>query len=55
MLATGGMFDILLFHAGPFGEYVAGIAFTRDGRLLGWSEPDGYYFIDLGRKPASKD
>lgn len=85
-----------LFNAGPFGEYVAGMAFTpdgkriaatgcekalrlfdaatgaivlalkrsacgskpafsRDGRLLGWSEPDGYYFIDLGRKPANKD
>jgi len=30
-------------------------AFTRDGRLLGWNEPDGYYFIDLGptQKPTS--
>ncbi len=25
--------------------------FSRDGRLLGWSEPDGYLFIDLGKKP----
>lgn len=23
-------------------------AFTHDGRLLGWSEPAGFYFIDLG-------
>jgi WD40 repeat protein len=26
-------------------------AFSSDGRLLGWSEPDGYWFIDLGKKP----
>ena len=78
------------FNAGPFGHYVAGMsftpdgkrivatgcekllrifdaetgeiilqlprpecsskpAFTRDGRLLGWSEPAGYRFIDLGK------
>lgn len=24
--------------------------FTASGRLLGWSEPDGYHFIDLGPK-----
>ena len=23
---------------------------TRDGRLVGWSEPEGYRFIDLGKK-----
>jgi WD40 repeat protein len=89
------VFDIgegkALFTAGPFGEYVAGLAFTpdgkrvaatgpqkdvrlfdavtgevvltlkrgdhtfrpavsRDGQLLGWSEPSGYRFIDIGRK-----
>jgi WD40 repeat protein len=27
-------------------------AFSRDGRLLGWSEPDGYCFIELGEKPS---
>jgi WD40 repeat protein len=25
---------------------------SRDGRVLGWSEPDGYKLIDLDRKPA---
>jgi WD40 repeat protein len=25
-------------------------SFTRDGNLLGWSEPDGYRYIDLGAK-----
>jgi WD40 repeat protein len=25
--------------------------FSRDGRLLGWLEPEGYLFIDLGQKP----
>jgi WD40 repeat protein len=81
-----------VFTAGPFTEYVAGLAFTpdgkrvaatgpqrnvrlfdaatgvvvltlsrtdhtakpavsRDGRLLGWSEPGGYRYIDLGKKP----
>jgi WD40 repeat protein len=24
-------------------------AFSRDGRLLGWNEPDGFLFIDLGQ------
>jgi len=84
-----------LFNAGPFGGYVAGLAFTadgkrvaatgveklvrlfdagtgevmlgltrsestakptvsRDGRLLGWSEPGGYRYIDLGPKPGGK-
>jgi tricorn protease-like protein len=26
--------------------------FSRDGRLLGWSEADGYQYIDLGSKPS---
>jgi hypothetical protein len=26
-------------------------AFSHDGRLLGWSEPDGYHFIELGKLP----
>ncbi len=25
--------------------------FTASGRLLGWSEPDGFHFIDLGPTP----
>jgi WD40 repeat protein len=25
--------------------------FTASGRLLGWSEPDGFHFIDLSPKP----
>jgi WD40 repeat protein len=84
-----------VFNAGPFGGYVVGLAFTpdgkrvvatgveklvrlfdvatgevmlglarsestakpavfRDGRLLAWSEPGGYRFIDLGPKPGGK-
>jgi WD40 repeat protein len=84
-----------LFIAGPFGEYVAGLAFTpdgkrvaatgpqkdvrlfdtttgdvvlalkrpdhtakpavsRDGRLLGWSEPAGYRYIDLGKPEGGR-
>ncbi len=90
-----GVFDIAgknaLFNAGPFGHYVAGLAFTpdgkrivatgcenllrlfdattgqivltwdrpecgaipgvtQDGRLVGWSEPAGYMYIDLDSK-----
>jgi WD40 repeat protein len=30
-------------------------AFSRDGRLLGWSEPDGYRFIELGKLPGKPD
>jgi WD40 repeat protein len=82
-----------LFNAGPFPDYIAGLAFTpdgkrvaatgcekllrlfdattggvvltlprpectakpavtADGRVLGWSEPDGYKVIDLGKKAA---
>jgi WD40 repeat protein len=82
-----------LFNAGPFGHYIAGMAFTpdgkriaatgcekvlrlfdaatgeivlsldrpecgaepaytRDGRLLGWYEPDGYRYIELGPSVA---
>jgi hypothetical protein len=30
--------------------------FTRDGRLLGWCEPDGVHFIELGElKTAMKE
>ena len=29
-------------------------AVSRDGRLLGWSEPGGYRYIDLGPKPGGK-
>jgi WD40 repeat protein len=88
--------DSPLFNAGPFGNYIAGMAFSpdgkriaatgcekvlrifdaatgeiafslqrpecgakpafsRDGRLLGWSEPDGYRFIELGKLPGKPD
>ena len=80
------------FNVGPFGHYVAGLAFSpdgqriaatgcekmlrlfdastgdivlsikredcgsapafsHDGRLLGWSEPSGFLYIDLGKTP----
>lgn len=29
-------------------------AFSRDGNLLGWSEPDGFKYIDLARKADDK-
>lgn len=29
-------------------------AFTDDGRLLGWSEPSGYFFINLNSQDADK-
>jgi len=29
---------------------------TQDGRLLGWNEPDGFYYIELGKaEPAKTD
>ena len=36
----------------PRPECGAKPAFSRDGRFLGWSEPDGYRVIDLGKKPG---
>jgi WD40 repeat protein len=56
--ATGPQKDVRLFDAAT-GEIVLTLkrpdhtakpAFSRDGRLLGWSEPGGYRFIDLGKK-----
>ena len=35
----------------PRPDHTAKPAVSRDGRLLGWSEPGGYRFIDLVRKP----
>jgi hypothetical protein len=32
-------------------DHTAKPAVSRDGRLLGWSEPGGYRFIDLGKRP----
>ena len=34
----------------PRPDHTARPAFSRDGRLLGWSESGGYRFIDLGKK-----
>jgi len=40
-----------LILALPRPECGAKPAFSRDGRLLGWSEADGYKVIDLGKTP----
>jgi hypothetical protein len=58
VIATGPLKDVRLFDA-VTGDVVlllkrdshtAKPAVSRDGQLLGWSEPGGYRFIDLGRK-----
>ena len=46
--ATGGVVFSL-----PRSATGAKPAVTRDGKLLGWSEPDGYRFIDLARGEGS--
>jgi WD40 repeat protein len=38
----------------PRPECGAKPAVTRDGRVLGWSEPDGYKLIDLGKPAGSR-
>jgi WD40 repeat protein len=58
--ATGPNKDVRLFDAVtgevvltlPRPDHTAKPAFSRDGRLLGWTEPGGYQFIDLGKKSA---
>jgi WD40 repeat protein len=60
VVATGPQKDVRLFDAGTGTvvltlkrtDHTAVPAVSRDGRLLGWSEPSGYRFIDLGKKPA---
>lgn len=32
-------------------DHVAKPSITTDGRIVGWAEPGGYRFIDLGKKP----
>jgi WD40 repeat protein len=55
--ATGPQQDVRLFDA-VTGEVVLTLkraahtakpSFSRDGQLLGWSQPDGYHYIDLGQ------
>jgi WD40 repeat protein len=56
--ATGPNKDVRLFDAVtgdviltlPRADHTAKPAFSRDGRLLGWTEPGSYRFIDLGKK-----
>jgi len=38
-------------YSWPRPECGARPGFSQDGRLLGWTEPDGYRFIDLGPRP----
>lgn len=38
-------------YSWPRPECGAKPGFSQDGRLLGWTEPDGYRFIDLGPRP----
>ncbi len=55
--ATGPLRDVRLFDAATgvvvfaLGRphHTAKPAVSRDGRLLGWNEPGGYRFIDLGK------
>ncbi len=57
--ATGPQKNVRLFDAAtgavvltlPRPDHTAKSAVSRDGRFLGWSEPGGYRFIDLGKKP----
>ena len=58
VVATGPQKDVRIFNAST-GEVVLTLkrpdhtahpAVSRDGRLLGWFESDGYRFIDLGKK-----
>lgn len=56
-VAATGCEDVLRLFDAATGEVVLSLSrpkccqepgFTASGRLLGWSEPDGYHFIDLG-------
>lgn len=60
-VAATGCEHILRIFDAPTGEIVLSLprpdccqepAFTASGRLLGWSEPDGFHFIDLGPTPS---
>ncbi len=59
VVATGPQSDVRLFDADS-GEIVLTLkrpartakpAVAHDGRLIGWSEADGFRFIDLGKTP----
>jgi WD40 repeat protein len=59
VVATGPNKDVRLFDAAtgvvvltlPRPDHTFKPVVSRDGRLLGWSEPGGYRFIDLAAKP----
>jgi len=59
-VAATGCENVLRLFDAATGEVVLSLSrpkccqepgFTASGRLLGWSEPDGFHFIDLGPKP----
>jgi hypothetical protein len=61
-VAATGCEDALRLFDAATGEVVLSLSrpeccqepgFTASGRLLGWLEPDGYHFIDLGPKPEA--
>jgi hypothetical protein len=61
-VAATGCEDVLRLFDAATGEVVLSLprpmccqepGFTAAGRLLGWSEPDGFHFIDLGPRPSS--
>jgi WD40 repeat protein len=60
--ATGPQKDVRLFDAAtgvvmltlPRRDHTAKPAVSRDGRLLGWSEPSGYMYINLDERPDAK-
>jgi WD40 repeat protein len=58
-VAATGCENVLRLFDAATGEVVLSLSrprccqepgFTASGRLLGWSEPDGFHFIDLGQK-----
>jgi WD40 repeat protein len=57
VVATGPSKSVRLFNAAtgdivltlPRPDHTAKPAVSRDGRLIGWFEPGGYRFIDLGK------
>ena len=61
-VAATGCENLLRLFDASTGEVVLSLSrpaccqepgYTASGRLLGWSEPDGFHFIDLGSTPKS--